>query len=330
MEKANKYKPINPHASEEVHQLLNYLYSIRGKYILSGQHNYAHQLIFSSQKTAEITGKYPAIWGADFLGAKNRQKVVQEAIRQHKKGVIITLMYHQVKPFDDDSLGFLKSVKGRVSDEEWKQIITPGTKYHSLWLKKIDNIAKYLKQLKQAKIPVLWRPFHEMNGIWFWWGDRPNEEGFKKLWLMMFDRYTNHHNLNNLIWVWNPNAPRLTPGDEAYGYEKYYPGHEYVDILAADVYHQDYQNSHHDELLKLAEGKLIALGEVGQVPTPQIIEYQNQWVWFMIWAEYNLSHNTSEDLKILFTNNRVLNLNDLPKINRKLKPSFLNFIINKN
>ena len=74
----------------------------------------------------------------------------------------------------------------------------------------------------------------------------------------------NHHKLNNLIWVWNANAPRLLPNDEAWAYEDYFPGLECVDVLAADVYHHDYKQSHHDELVKLGEGKVIALGEVGK------------------------------------------------------------------
>lgn len=317
MWQANPYQPVNPNASKEVHQLLNYLNSIRGKHVLSGQHNYSGNSC--SEKTAAITKHYPAIWGADFLNYQNKQLLVDEAIRQHQNGSIITLMYHQVKPFDPDSLGFAKSVQGRVTDEEWEAIITPNTKYNLMWLEKIDVVAVALKQLQQLKIPILWRPFHEMNGVWFWWGDRPitpnssQDKSFRVLWKMIYERYTNYHQLNNLIWVWNANAPRLTVGDEAYSYEKYYPGHEYVDILAADVYHNDYRQSHHDQLLTLAEGKLIALGEIGEVPSPEIFEQQNQWVWFMVWAEYNLTHNTPQQLNDLFNYHCVLNLKDLPK-----------------
>lgn len=303
------YQPINPNASKQAYDLLKYLYAISGKYILSGQHNYDSQPKWSTQKTEEITGFTPIIWGGDFLACKNRKKIINEAIRRHKNGEIITLMYHQVKPFESDDLGFHKSVKGRVSDQDWENILTPGTQYHRAWLKKVDAIAKHLKKLRNSKIPVLWRPYHEMNGVWFWWGDRPGKDGFKQLWVMMYERYTHHHRLNNLIWVWNPNAPRSIPGDEAYDYQNYYPGHRYVDVLAADIYHNDYRNSHHDQLLDLGQGKPIALGEVGRAPTPKILESQKQWVWFMIWAEYNITHNETEDLKHLFKDPKVLKLN---------------------
>ena len=68
---------------------------------------------------------------------------------------------------------------------------------------------------------------------------------------MMYDRYTNYHQLNNLIWVWNANGPRDKKNDEASDYHLFCPGNENVDILAADIYHNDYKQSHHDQLLDL-------------------------------------------------------------------------------
>ena len=122
------------------------------------------------------------------------------------------------------------------------------------WEKQVDSIVIYLKMLQDANIPILWRPYHEMNGIWFWWGRRG--QSFKQLWRNLYERL-HHHKLNNLIWVWNANAPRNTPGDEAEPYEIYYPGHDYVDILATDIYHNDYKQSHYQDLLDVAEGELL-------------------------------------------------------------------------
>ena len=200
--------PVNPNATKEAQELLNYLSGISGENILSGQHNYSHELLRSTDSVIAITGKTPVIWGTDFLGTpETRQNLVEEAIRQYKAGSIVTFMYHQVKPFDPDSLGFARSVKGRVTDREWEQIVTPGSEYYNMLLEKIDDVAGYLKQLQEAGVPVLWRPYHEMNGMWFWYGNRPGPDGFVKLWKIMYDRYVNYHKLNNLIWVWNANAP---------------------------------------------------------------------------------------------------------------------------
>jgi mannan endo-1,4-beta-mannosidase len=128
---------------------------------------------------------------------------------------------------------------------------------------------------------------------------------------MMYDRFVNHHQLNNLIWVWNANAPRDRENDEAYAYADYYPGHEYVDVLAADVYHNDYRPEHHDQLIELGEGRLIALGEVGEVPTPETLDRQSQWAWFMIWTKWIDSANTPEKVQTLYQDPRVLSLREI-------------------
>ncbi len=281
-----KFEPVNKNATPEARELLRFLYSIRGKHIVSGQHNYLTGILQSTDTIEARTGKVPALWGVDIatvdagkepqrwdvdINSLNKGKI-EEAIRQYKKGAIVTMMYHQVKPFDHDSLGFRGSVKGMVTDEEWEQIITPGTEYHKMLIEKIDIRAEWLKILKEAGVPVLWRPYHEMNGMWFWWGNRPGENGYQKLWKIMYNRYVNHHKLNNLIWVWNPNAPRDRKNDEAYAYHLFYPGNEYVDILAADIYREDYKQSHHDDLLKLGKGKIIAIGECERVSHSQNIE----------------------------------------------------------
>ena len=154
--------------------------------------------------------------------------------------------------------------------------------------------------MQDANIPVLWRPYHEMNGVWFWWGNKRGEQGFTKLWKMLFNRFTNHHKLNNLIWVWNANAPRDIPKDEGFDYELFYPGHDYVDILATDVYHYDYEQNEYEQLLKLADGKPIALGEVGQLPKTNILEVQPKWSWFMVWSNWLETANTEERVKNVY------------------------------
>lgn len=311
----NEYDPVNPSATKEAKELLAYLYSLKGKNILSGQHNYGNELLRSTDSVKAITGKLPAIWGSDMLPLGKldgtMQDVVDEAIRQHEKGSIITLMYHQVKPFDHDSLGFGRSVKGQVTDEQWKQIVTPGTEYNKMLIAKIDKVANYLQQLQDRNIPVLWRPYHEMNGIWFWYGDRKGIDGFEKLWKIMYDRYVTHHMLNNLIWVWNANGPRDWEDDQAYAYKLFYPGNEYVDILAADIYKNDYKQSHHDELVKLGEGRLIAIGECGVLPTPEILEQQPEWVWFMDWARFIWRENEPDAVRDLYKAPRVLTLDEI-------------------
>ncbi|WKN44979.1 glycosyl hydrolase [Tunicatimonas pelagia] len=304
--------PVNPKASKEAKQLLSLLYKTRGERILSGQHNYPHELSVYSDSVVTITGKRPALWGSDFSykpeAVPHRQKIIDEVIRMHEQGHIITLMYHQVRPQDSEPNGWKESIQNEVTKEEWIDLLTSGTKIHQQWLEKIDTVAYFLKQLQDRQIPVLWRPYHEMNGEWFWWGGK---ESFAKLWVMLYDRYVHHHQLNNLLWVWNANAPT----DSTMAYADYFPGSSYVDVLAADVYHNDYRQSHHDELLELAEGKPIALGECGTAPTPAILSQQPQWAWFMIWTHFLWTHNRPEDIIKLYDDPRVMTLNEVGSLN---------------
>ncbi len=127
-----------------------------------------------------------------------------------------------------------------------------------------------------------------MNGDWFWWGHRTGDKGYRALYRMLYDRLTNYHHLNNLLWVFNGNELGSQNVEE---YEGYYPGHDVVDILATDIYNNNFQRRDYDELLRLADGKPIAWGECGPLPTPEIVRDQPKWVWFMCWAEYLETNN---------------------------------------
>lgn len=304
------YEPVNRRATKEARELLRFLYSIKGKRIIAGHHNDVRTPDEYSQRLKQITGRKPLLWGADFIHyylPGNAQAVVDEAFRKYKEGYIVTLMWHAGRPLDDPPFGWKESIQAKLTDEEWAELITPGTRLHTRWLAQIDMIAVYLKKLRDLRVPVLWRPYHELNGVWFWWGNRKGPNGSAKLYQMMYDRYVNIHHLDNLLWVWNANAPRQRDNDEAYAYEDYFPGVEYVDVLGSDIYRSDYRQSHHDELIELGKGKIIALAEVGQVPPPKILERQPYWSWFMVWSFFiEPRFNSPEALRTLYHYPRTL------------------------
>lgn len=308
------FKPVNREASPEVRKLLAYLHEIDDAHTLSGQHNFNHELDRYTLKAQEIGGRFPVIWGTDFIwsGAQDPgQKIVDKAIEKHKSGSIVTLMWHAGRPMDDPPYRWSESIQGELTEEEWTELVTPGTPLHARWRDQVDRIAFYLKQLRDAHVPVLWRPYHEMNGVWFWWGDKKGAEGYIKLWRLMFDRFVNFHGLNNLIWVWNANAPRDIPMDEAFSYHEYYPGHDYVDVLATDVYNFDYEQKDYEELLSVAAGKVIALGEVGELPKLEILAAQPKWAWFMVWASWLETHNTLERVMTIYSLQETLTLDEV-------------------
>ncbi len=312
---SNLIMPVSPNASQEAIELLNLIYSISGKSTLTGQHD---QPLFGSayyQRVYEITGKHPAVKGMDFGfsepytldGINFRQQIVDDAIKYHKDGTIITLMWHAVPPTMNEPVTFKGGIQSKLSDIQWNDLITPGTAINARWKSQVDVIAFFLKQLTGAKVPVLWRPYHEMNGKWFWWGAREGENGYQKLYKMLFDRLVNYHQINNMIWVFNGNELR----EGVAPYENFFPGHDCVDILATDVYRNNYGQKDYDELLKLAQGKPIALGEVAKMPSPENLQQQPEWVWFMTWVELVFISNTYDELKIIYDAENTLNREDI-------------------
>lgn len=280
--------PVTPGASPEAVELLRFLHGISGKRTIVGQH--AAPLVAMTQLglVYKRMGHYPALFGQDFGfsepgtwdGINFRQRLVDEAIRRHDEGFLIVLMWHAARPIDDEPVTFERSVQGRLTDAEWRDLVTPGTAINDRWKSQVDVVAWHLRQLRDAHVPVLWRPYHEMNGGWFWWGKRPGDNGYRKLYRMLYDRLVNFHHLNNLIWIYGANEIR----EGVDPYALYYPGADVVDVLATDVYHGGFK-ADYDALTALAAGKPIALAEVGRPPTLDILRSEPRWTWFMVWGD---------------------------------------------
>ena len=155
-----------------------------------------------------------------------------------------------------------------------------GTWENKVFTEDLKNIAAYLKLLRDADIPVLWRPFHEAAGGWFWWGK--DAASFKSLWIAMFN-YFKTEGLDNLIWVWT------TEGNDA----DWYPGDQYVDIVGRDVYNKETADcvSEYTSIAENYGNKIVSLSECGTVG---LISEQwasgARWSWFMPWYD-----GTNED-----------------------------------
>ncbi len=278
-----------PGASAEAVGLYQFLQDVSGKHTLTGQHSVP--LLGSTRLPGayKATGRYPAVFSQDFGfsepgtwdGINFRQQIVDEAIRRHEEGFVINLMWHAVRPVDDEPVDFKQSIQGKLTDEQWAQLLTPGSALNERWKSQVDVIAFFLRQLRDARVPVLWRPYHEMNGDWFWWGGRPGDAGYRKLYRMLYDRLVNFHHLDNLIWVFGGNEVREKVGP----YADYFPGQDEVDVLATDVYSSNFAGHDYDDLLALAGGKPIALAEVGPLPTVEVLQRQPRWAWFTVWGE---------------------------------------------
>ncbi len=307
--------PVNPNATPEARELVREIDQISGHATLTGQHNFPNHVSRWSDRVYDLTGKFPAIFGQDFGfsggedkdSVEGRPSMVEEAIRQYRNGAIIALTWHAVRPTDDEPVTFRDSVQGHLTDFEWGELLTPGTDIYNRWIEQVDVIAGYLEQLQAAGVPVLFRPYHEMNGNWFWWGGRPGEHGSAALYRQLYDRFVNVHHLNNLVWVWNVNSP----GGNAGPIEAYYPGAKYADIVTMDIYGK-FEQSYYASMLALADDKPIALAEVGAMPSLDVLAQQPRWAYFMMWSGMGETVNSPEQLQAMFHSPKILNRGDAP------------------
>ncbi len=309
--------PVTPDASPEARSLLAYLSDIYGKKILSGQHESwrgTNELGFELRHIQEATGKLPALLSLDLAASTaqaprpdSRHRVAQSAITWHtrRKG-IVSLCCHWFAPIGEPVF-YTKDTQFDVS-----RGVSEGTPEYKAILRDIDAIAGELKLLEAAGVPVLWRPLHEANGRWFWWGAR-GPEPFRKLWRLMFERLTFHHKLTNLIWVYSAGA-----GIEL---ADWYPGDEYLDIIGQDHYPLDGNHGPardiFEELVSLRSGsKPVGLSENGPIPDPSLLVNQKVgWLFFITWGGRILTqNNTPEQLKAFFDHPYVLSLADLPDL----------------
>jgi mannan endo-1,4-beta-mannosidase len=316
--------PVNQDATPAAQALLKKLDEISGQYTLTGQHNFPDEVSRWSDRDYDLTGKFPAIFGQDFGFAadadkdstEGRPSMIEEAERQYRDGAVIALTWHAVRPTDDEPVTFHDSVQDHLTDFEWKELLTPGTDIYNRWAEQVDVIAGYLRQLQEAGVPVLFRPYHEMNGNWFWWGGRPGEDGSAALYRQLYDRLVHVHHLNNLIWVWNVNSPSENAGP----IEPYFPGPRYVDVVTMDIY-GEFKQDYYDATVALAGDKPIALAEVGAMPTLEVLAGQPRWAYFMMWSGLAEIANTPDQLQTMFHAPNLLNRGDPPFTPQPADPS---------
>ncbi|WP_308638852.1 glycosyl hydrolase [Paenibacillus silvisoli] len=305
---------VNPNAIPEALALHNYLVDQYGKSIIAGQ-----QTLADAEWIHEQTGKYPALVSFDMIdyspsrvefGADSHE--IEQMIEWAERGGLISLCWHWNAP---------KGLYNEPGKEWWRGFYTefttfdlqyaldhPESEDYALLLRDIDAISVQLKRLQELNIPVLWRPLHEAEGGWFWWGAK-GPEAAKALYRLMYDRMTNVNGLNNLIWVWNSTSPAWYPGDDV------------VDIISTDIYNAkgDYSPSSnkYEDLVKLVQDKkLVTMPENGPIPDPDLLQvFGAHWSWFSTWNGDFIrdgQYNSAAHLNHVFNSEYVITLDELP------------------
>ncbi len=288
----------NPQAAREAIALHGYLLDLYGKKILSSQQDLREmRWVHQNVGLMPAIGSYdlmdyspsrrrPADHGGSQVNGTNPSNGLENVENwidwQQEWNGIVALMWHWNAPnhlYPDTSppriwwRGFYTEattfdLAATLADKESEDF--------EFLIRDLDAIAEELKKFQDAGIPVLWRPLHEAAGGWFWWG-ASGADAFIELWQIMYDRYTEHHELHHLIWVYTHEI----------GHADWYPGDGYVDIVGVDIY-TEVGASMSGQWAEMAElfgnNKLIALSESGTLPEPdQVRTFGTWWSWFSIW-----------------------------------------------
>ncbi|MFE2022381.1 glycosyl hydrolase [Streptomyces sp. NPDC059499] len=292
--------------------VVNYLRSISGNNIVSGQHNKepASAPGQYTQQVKDVTGQYPGLWGGDLMfnaaDVANRQRVVDQAKTEWANGSLVSLTWHVCPPTGGSTCAFEGGVKSNLSNAQFSQILTDGSSLNKAWKQRLDEVVPYLQQLKNAGVPVLFRPFHEMNESWNWWGNRPGSNGSSRLFQITRDYLAGSKGLDNLIWVWN------VQDNPAGGWSNYYPGNQYADVVSLDVWYKSHPSAaDYQQMRNIAGTKPMAIGEIGKMPTASMLQSQPQWAWFMMWSEHLRGNNTNAETQATYFHPRVLNQGEI-------------------
>ncbi len=304
-----------PNPSKEAKALFNYLNDMYGNKILSGQ-MWAPWGYDELKYIKEITGKQPAIRGMDFIDSKQNDAEVQHAIDWWKGGGIPTIMWHWGAPSVGE--GYENSKKPVSIDS----IFIEDTPQNISFWKELETKANLLEKIRDANVPILWRPFHELNGNWFWWG-KQGPEKFKKLWITVYDYMVNKRKLNNLIWVLcytgNPDAA-------------WYPGKQYIDIAGADTYSKgtSSQTKMYQQVKQIAGDKMpLTYHECGIPPNPDSCKKEGtMWSWWMEWHTGHLKNVDKEYLKFIYNHDLIITLDEVPDIMKQYGRKNIKGILN--
>lgn len=328
-------------ATAEAQGLMNYLATVYGDYIISGQQEYYNQSREDEfEFLKELTGDYPAIRGFD-LGSRCNGYAPWDDGSVNRildwvdvRGGIATVSWHANVPKDmaswteDAKLDWSQTTyKPDETDFSPTKIITDkDSKEYKYWRMSIESLAESLQLLQDKNVPIIFRPLHEAEGSggemgsWFWWG-KDGSATYKALWKLMYETLTEEFGLHNLIWEFN-----------SYTYsssKKWYPGDAYVDLVGYDKYNsisgKPNESAISSTFYSLVDmyggaGKMVAMAECDTIPAIQnMVDESAYWLYFCPWYDGDTDSdkwlsgmNNHDTLKEIYQSEKVITMSELP------------------
>jgi mannan endo-1,4-beta-mannosidase len=287
-------------------------------------------------------GVFPAVFGWDLccieFGVRDNCDGVsfektKTWVRQiYEKNGISTFSWHADNPAGGDSWAIGGDAVGRI---------LPGGDLHGKYVGWLDHIAAFFGDLKDRQgqlIPIIFRPYHEQNGGWFWWGSQScTPEEYISLWRFTFDYLCHKKQLHNIIWCFSPGEVQTK--DQ---YLETWPGDDYVDILGIDSYFSSRRKTQREQTIKVYDmlvniadekNKIAAITETGLEAIPQAdwwtkvlldrlnaTEKTRKLAWVLVWRNDRTEHHyapypghiSADDFKLFVKHPRTLFLSDMP------------------
>ena len=330
-------KLVDKQVIPEAARLYRYLLAVpeAGKVIYGHQNDTHHKMFLvdsgSESDCKDVTGSIAGVVGLDSLsltgdelkltaaekasGVTCTDKLVQVAADADRQGAIITLSMHMPnfdvvakKPRINGAYDFQGYSPHVLTGNVGKRIL-PGGDLNEVYRAYLDIVADFALRLQERHIPVIFRPLHEHNGFWFWWGGRNiSSNDFTALWKYTAEYMRDVKGVHNFLYAYSPNGPFAD--DKAY--LDRYPGDDYVDIFGVDTYDDDQSGAWYKNLaqtltvmekLGQTRHKAIALTEAGVRKGGSLAVHDNvdkQWfaktgaicrehkaAYYMVWANFD-------------------------------------------
>jgi mannan endo-1,4-beta-mannosidase len=318
-------KPADPQAIPAVRSVLNLISGLpgRGRLIagqqigmnegantygaLAGYPRYVEAFDSTASKIGLVGADYSYSW-KPFKGQLH--DVNQPLITHWNGGGLVTVMYSMRNPWT----GGTSNDQGGVNLAE---LLQRGTAANRAWLDQLDEAAEGLLELQAKGVVVLWRPFHELNGSWFWWGYNPGSSTTAaNLWRYLFTYFTATKGIHNLLWVY---AATTWESSKQGGVLDCYPGDAYVDIVGLDIYKDAFTNTDIASCNQLlTTGKPFIIAEFGpgnSTGAAGAYDYTNllseitgklpRTSYFLCWSDWNAQDT---QFKSLISNRNSLEL----------------------